>query len=193
MLERTKMSGEDWKEMYNKIIKEWKEGYQKALDEWKEKLGEAKMHIKQNIPETVIPPLPPKFSIPPMPAVFPFHTGRSNVVASRIGDEELKSIDMMVEAGLFETRSEAVAYFVSEGIKARKDVLDKVSSALEEIRKLRKEAEEQVQTLRKKVGMTETEKPESEGRTCPKCGKDLSELPEDIAVCPYCGTKIKKD
>jgi DNA-directed RNA polymerase subunit RPC12/RpoP len=41
--------------------------------------------------------------------------------------------------------------------------------------------------------MTETEKPESEGRTCPKCGKDLSELPEDIAVCPYCGTKIKKD
>ena len=187
------MNGEDWKELYNKIIKEWKEGYQNALDEWKEKLGDVKLQIKSNIPEGAIPPLPPKFPIPPLPSPFPFHTGRSNVVASRIGDEELRSIDMMVEAGLFETRSEAVAYLVSEGIKARKDVLDKVASALEDIRKLRKEAEEQVANLREKVGMAETKEPENQGRTCPKCAKDLSELPEDIAVCPYCGTKVKKD
>jgi Arc/MetJ-type ribon-helix-helix transcriptional regulator len=187
------MNGEDWKELYSKIIREWKEGYQKALDEWKEKLGDMKYQIKSNIPEGVIPPLPPKFSMPPLPSVFPFHTGRSNVVASRIGDEELRSIDMMVEAGLFETRSEAVAYLVSEGIKARKDVLDKVASALEDIRELRKEAEEQVNNLRKKLGMTELKEPENQGRACPKCAKDLSELPEDIAVCPYCGTKIKKD
>ena len=189
------MNGEDWKELYNKIIKEWKEGYQNALDEWKEKLGDVKLQIKSNIPEGAIPPLPPKFPIPPLPSPFPFHTGRSNVVASRIGDEELRSIDMMVEAGLFETRSEAVAYLVSEGVKARKDMLDKVASALEDIRKLRKEAEEQVSNLRKKVGMTETQdkEPESQGKTCPKCSKNLSEMPKDIAVCPYCGTKIKKD
>lgn len=189
------MNGEDWKEQYKQIIKEWKEGYQKALEEWKEKLGDIKHQIKPDIQGVVIPPLPPKFQIPPLPSVFPFHTGRSNVVASRIGDEELRSIDMMVEAGLFETRSEAVAYLVSEGVKARKDVLDKVSSALEDIRKLRKEAEEQVSNLKKKVGIAETEDKESEsqGKTCPKCGKNLSELPEDIAVCPYCGAKIKKD
>jgi len=58
------------------------------------------------------------------------------VVASRIGDEELRAIDMLIEAGLFNTRSEAVAYLVSEGIKARKDTLDKVSSALQDIRRI---------------------------------------------------------
>jgi len=190
------MNGEEWNEQYKKTIKDWKEEYHKALDEWKERLGDVKQHIKQNIPESAIPPLPPKFPMPPLPYVFPFHTGRSNVVASRIGDEQLQSIDIMVEAGLFETRSEAVAYLVSEGIKARKDMFDKVTSALEDIRKLRKEAEEQVTNLRKEIGMAETKeigKPESQGRTCPKCSKDLSELPGDIAVCPYCGTKIKKE
>ncbi|NIV44343.1 hypothetical protein GWN49_05615, partial [Candidatus Bathyarchaeota archaeon] len=46
-------------------------------------------------------------------------TSRTNVVASRIGDDELKLVDMLIEAKLFGTRSEAVAYLVSEGIKAR--------------------------------------------------------------------------
>jgi Arc/MetJ-type ribon-helix-helix transcriptional regulator len=187
------MNGEEWKELYKKTIGEWKEGYQKALDEWREKLRDWRQQTKPHLPEGVAPPMPPFPHMPPLPSVFPFHTGRFNVVASRIGDEELRSIDMMVEAGLFETRSEAVAYLVSEGIKARKDVLDKVASALEDIRRLRKEAEEQVSNLRKKVGMPEPKEPEGQERTCPKCGKDLSKPPEDIGVCPYCGTRIKKD
>jgi Arc/MetJ-type ribon-helix-helix transcriptional regulator len=190
------MNGEEWKDTYKKTIQDWKEQYNKAIEDWKEKLGDVKQHIKSNIPEGAIPSLPPMFPLPPLPSPFPFHTGRSNVIASRISDEELRSIDLLVEAGLFETRSEAVAYLVREGVKARKDILGKVASALEDIRKLRNEAEEQVANLRKNVGMTEPqepEKPEDKSRTCLKCGKDLSELPEGIAVCPYCGTKVKKD
>ena len=190
------MNGEEWKDSYKKTIQDWKEQYNKAMEDWRARFGDIKMQIKTNIPEGAIPPLPPMPSMPPLPSPFPFHTGRSNVVASRIGDEELQSIDLLVEAGLFETRSEAVAYLVGEGVKARKDILNKVTSALEDIRKLRKEAEEQVANLKKTIGMAEPQEPkepEEQTRTCLKCGKGLSELPKDIAVCPYCGTKIKKD
>jgi len=189
------MSVEDWKEQYKKAIEEWKEGYKKAIEEWKEKLEEFRHQIVPGALEGgvhLIPSLPPKISLPPFPSTFPFHGGRSNVVASRIGDEELRSIDMMVETGLFETRSEAVAYLVTEGIKARKDLLDKVSLALEDIRRLRREAEEQINNLRKKVGLIEKQDRPSTSleKTCPKCDRNLFELPKDIKVCPYCGTKI---
>ena len=189
---------EEWKDTYKKTIQDWKEQYNKAIEDWKIKMGDVKQHVGSKIPEGAIHvdvPMPMPMPMP-MPSQFQFHTGRSNVIASRIGDEELRSIDLLVEVGLFETRSEAVAYLVREGVKARKDILGKVTSALEDIRKLRKEAEEQVANLRKNIGMTEPqepEKPEDQSRMCLKCGKDLSELPEGIAVCPYCGTKVKKD
>jgi len=130
--------------------------------------------------------------IPPLTHFVP--ASRSNVVASRIGDEELRVIDMLIEAGLFSTRSEAVAYLVSEGIKARKDALDKVSSALEEIRKIRKETEEHIQKLKKEIGLIESEALEEpmQQKKCPQCTKDLTKLPEDIAVCPYCGFNLRK-
>jgi Arc/MetJ-type ribon-helix-helix transcriptional regulator len=195
--ERIKMNEkEEWKDTYKKTIQDWKEQYNKAIEDWKEKLRDVKQHTNSNVPEGAIHVDVPMPMPMPMPSHFQFHTGRSNVVASRIGDEELQSIDLLVEGGLFETRSEAVAYLVREGVKARKDILSKVTSALEDIRKLRKEAEEQVANLRKNIGMTEPlepEKPEDQSRMCLKCGKDLSELPEGIVVCPYCGTKIKKD
>ena len=191
------MNGEEWKETYKKAVQDLKEQYNKAMEEWKQKFGDVKMQIKTNVPEVTIPPLPPMPSMPSLPTPFPIHVEvRSNVVASRIGDEELKSIDLLVEAGLFETRSEAVAFLVREGVKARRDTLGKVTSALEDIRKLRKEAEEQVANLKKNVGMAEpeeTKESEERNKSCQKCGKDLSELPKDIAVCPYCGTRIRKD
>lgn len=101
---------------------------------------------------------------------------------------------MLTEAGLFSTRSEAVAYLVSEGIKARKDALDKVSSALEEIRRIRREAEEYVTKLRGEIGLVEPEEVivEEQKKMCPECNKDLAKLPEDIAICPYCGFKLRK-
>ncbi len=119
-------------------------------------------------------------------------SSRSNVVASRIGDEELGVVDMLTEAGLFSTRSEAVAYLVAEGIKARKDIIDKVTLSLKEIRRVRREAEEHIARLKREIGFVEPENGEGQqGRKCLKCGKELAKLPEDIAVCPYCGLKLK--
>ena len=69
-----------------------------------------------------------------------------------------------------------------------------------DIRRIRKEAEEQVARLKKEIGVAEPEEDkqvdkevtEEEERECGKCSKDLSDLPEDIAVCPYCGTSLQE-
>jgi rubrerythrin len=200
------MNSEEWKDWYKNFLKDWKEGYKKAIDEWKDRfkdwsgqtkssVAEVSGQITHDIPMT--PPMPPLPPMPPMPTIHIMPPGRSNVVASRIGDNELRLIDMLTEAGLFNTRSEAVAYLVAEGIKARKDIFDKVSSSLEEIRKMRKKAEEQVTKLKEEIGLTkpeeieETGEPEELAKRCQKCGRDLSDLPKDIAICPFCGTRLE--
>jgi hypothetical protein len=191
------MSENDWKDWYRDSIREWKEGYRKQLHKWKEEFKDWKHQARTDLAEGSVPPMPPMPHIIPMPSLPLMPGVRSNVVASRIGDEELKTIDMLIEAGLFETRSEAVAYMVNEGMKARKDVVNKVTSALEDIRKLRIETDEQIASLRRDIGITEAEEAkeaeaeEVRGRFCTKCGKSLKELPSDISVCPYCGTKLK--
>lgn len=184
------MHRKDLRDMYKEAIREWRENYRDALKEWKERLKDWKMQAKDEIAKGSLPPLPPMPKITRMPPL-PLHGARSNVVASRIGDEELKLIDMLIEAGLFETRSEAVAYLVNEGIKARRDIIEKVSSALKEIRKIRQQAEEQVEKLRRELGLTRSGEDASE-RVCPQCRRDLANLPADIQVCPYCGTRFNK-
>lgn len=192
----------DWKDWYRESIREWKQRYRQAMQEWQQRFHDWKSQAEADISEGRSPPLPhmaPIPPIPPVPPVPPIHsvsTSRANVVASRIGDEELKLIDMLIEARLFGTRSEAVAYLVSEGIKARQDVFDKVSVSLEEIRKMMEEAEEHVEKLKKEIGFVKTkhiEETEEQEKTCTKCGRNLSNLPEDIGICPYCGTKLRKE
>jgi len=67
---------------------------------------------------------------------------RGNVIMTRLNDDDLEKIDAFVEVELFKSRSEAVAYFIHEGIKARNDLFDKVTPTVEKIRQLKKEARE---------------------------------------------------
>lgn len=67
---------------------------------------------------------------------------RGNVVMTRLNDEDLEKIDALVEIELFKSRSEAVAYFIHEGIRAKKDLFEKVAPTVEKIRQLKKEARE---------------------------------------------------
>jgi len=96
----------------------------------------------------------------------------------------------LIEAGVFSTRSEAVAYLVNEGIKARRDTFEKVSTSLEEIRKTRKEAERQVDKLKEEIGLKESKKDAEQGRNCLKCGKQIPE--DNCSFCPFCGTSLGK-
>ena len=67
---------------------------------------------------------------------------RGNVIMTRLNDDDLEKIDALVEVELFKSRSEAVAYFIHEGVKARRDLFDKVTPTVEKIRQLKKEARE---------------------------------------------------
>jgi len=66
--------------------------------------------------------------------------GRSNVVMTRLNDENLKQIDALVEVEAFKSRSEAAAFFIKEGIQARKDLFQKVMPTVEKIRALKEQA-----------------------------------------------------
>jgi Arc/MetJ-type ribon-helix-helix transcriptional regulator len=66
--------------------------------------------------------------------------GRGNVVMTRLSDENLKQIDALVEVEAFRSRSEAAAFFIKEGIQARKDLFQKVMPTVDKIRELKEQA-----------------------------------------------------
>ncbi|UCE28940.1 MAG: hypothetical protein JSV85_06675 [Candidatus Bathyarchaeota archaeon] len=66
--------------------------------------------------------------------------GRSNVVMTRLSDGNLKQIDALVEVEAFKSRSEAAAFFIKEGIQARKDLFQKVMPTVSKIRELKEQA-----------------------------------------------------
>ena len=68
--------------------------------------------------------------------------GRCNVVMTRLHDDDLKRIDGLVEVELFKSRSEAVAFFIKEGIQARKDLFESVMTTVEKIKALKEQAKE---------------------------------------------------
>lgn len=65
---------------------------------------------------------------------------RSNVVMTRLNDDDLEQIDALVEVEAFTSRSEAAAFFIREGIRARKDLFRKVMPTVEKIRELKMQA-----------------------------------------------------
>jgi len=66
--------------------------------------------------------------------------GRGNVVMTRLSDEDLKQIDALVEVEAFKSRSEAAAFFIKEGIQARKDLFQRVMPTVDKIRELKEQA-----------------------------------------------------
>ena len=66
--------------------------------------------------------------------------GRSNVVMTRLNDEDLKQIDALVEVEAYKSRSEAAAFFIKDGIQARKDLFLKIMPTVEKIRELKEQA-----------------------------------------------------
>jgi hypothetical protein len=65
---------------------------------------------------------------------------RGNVVMTRLDDADLKQIDALVEVEAFNSRSEAAAFFIRQGMLARKDLFDRVMPTVEKIRELKEHA-----------------------------------------------------
>ena len=64
---------------------------------------------------------------------------RENVVMVRIDRESLDRLDDLVEAGIMGSRSEAAAYLIAEGIRARQGLFDRIGEKIGEIRRAKEE------------------------------------------------------
>ncbi len=78
---------------------------------------------------------------------------RNTVLTIRVNDESNKKLNMLVDAGLFKSRSESAAFLIQEGIKVQETLFSKISSKLEKIDKIREEL--------KTIVSSEMEEPEA--------------------------------
>ncbi len=62
---------------------------------------------------------------------------RNTVLTIRITDDANEKMRMLVETGLFKSRSESAAYLIEEGIKHQALLFDKIAEKMEQINKLR--------------------------------------------------------
>ena len=72
--------------------------------------------------------------------------GPSMVVSSiRLPKQDLEIIDALVEAGIFKSRSEGVAFFTHKGIQASAGILKKLKNKIDEIRRIQQEIKEEIE------------------------------------------------
>jgi len=62
---------------------------------------------------------------------------RSNVVMVRVNNDALHYLDMMVEADVAKSRSEAAAYLINEGIKANEELFHEIRDISDKIAALK--------------------------------------------------------
>jgi len=71
--------------------------------------------------------------------------GRGNVVMVRVNDGTLAHLDMLVEAELARSRSEAAALLISEGMKANGPLFERIRQITDQIAALRSQLKVSVQ------------------------------------------------
>lgn len=82
----------------------------------------------------------------------------STIISSvRLPQADLNVIDLLVEAGIFKSRNEGIAFFVHKGIESSRDWLEKVRSKIEEIKRLQEETRKELESL---LGSEEEKKEE---------------------------------
>lgn len=64
---------------------------------------------------------------------------RNTVLTIRVNDESNKKLNMLVDSGLFRSRSESAAFLIEQGIKGQEPLFNKISNKLETIEKLKEE------------------------------------------------------
>ena len=66
---------------------------------------------------------------------------RDNVVMVRVDEVNLNRIDELVDSGQFNSRSEATAFLIGEGIRSKQQMFDKMAEKISQIQELRTELE----------------------------------------------------
>ena len=64
---------------------------------------------------------------------------KDNVVMVRVDDNSKSKLDDLLDAGIVNSRSEAAAFLIGEGIKARSQLFNTISGKVEDIRQKKEE------------------------------------------------------
>lgn len=64
---------------------------------------------------------------------------RNTVLTIRVNEEANKKMGMLVDTGIFKSRSESAAFLIEEGIKHQETLFKKISDKLDQIGKLKDE------------------------------------------------------
>jgi Arc/MetJ-type ribon-helix-helix transcriptional regulator len=64
---------------------------------------------------------------------------RNTVLTIRVNEEANKKLNMLVETGIFKSRSESAAFLIEEGIKHQAGLFKKIAEKLEKIEKIKDE------------------------------------------------------
>jgi Arc/MetJ-type ribon-helix-helix transcriptional regulator len=64
---------------------------------------------------------------------------RNTVLTIRVNDEANRKLKMLVDAGIFKSRSESAAFLIEEGIKHQQGLFQKISEKLKKIEKIKDE------------------------------------------------------
>jgi hypothetical protein len=64
---------------------------------------------------------------------------RNTVLTIRVNEESNEKLTMLVDVGLFKSRSESAAFLIQEGIKSQEALFAKISNKLKKIEKIKDE------------------------------------------------------
>ncbi|MCP4221108.1 MAG: hypothetical protein GY765_41145 [bacterium] len=64
---------------------------------------------------------------------------RNTVLTIRVNEDANKKLGMLVETGIFKSRSESAAFLIEEGIKHQEELFAKIEKKLDQINKLKEE------------------------------------------------------
>ena len=66
-------------------------------------------------------------------------SARNTVLTIRVDEDSNKKMNMLVEAGIFRSRSESAAFLIQEGIRSQENLFSRITSKLEKIDKIKRE------------------------------------------------------
>jgi Arc/MetJ-type ribon-helix-helix transcriptional regulator len=72
-------------------------------------------------------------------------SSRNTVLTIRVNDESNEKINRLVEAGLFNSRSESAAFLIQAGIKSQKGLFDKIENKILQMEKIKNDLKQIVE------------------------------------------------
>ncbi len=164
---------EDRLESFSDRVEELEEKIKDRISELREATGTPIRGFTIPKPEIKIP----EIKLPDFGRLFEESFSRawtgvpSAIVSSvRLSQADLNLIDALVDAGMFKSRNEGIAFFAHRGIEASKDWLTKIREKLDSIRQLQEETKKEIEGMAGEPAVKDEGPPHSDSEESGKKG-----------------------